>query len=129
MATISGCIICHTPMGERGQRIKSKEFAGGWEMKFETVRFVTANLTPAGGTWMSDATKDEFIGRFRCWGKMPPTPATKGRNTIMPWQAYAGMTDQDLGAIYDFLKTLPPQGGPINSFPDADDMKEAVAAQ
>lgn len=27
--------------------------------------------------------------------------------TVMPWTMYAGMTNEDLGAIYDFLKTLP----------------------
>jgi hypothetical protein len=26
----------------------------------------------------------------------------------MPWYAYAGMADEDLGAIYDYLRTLPP---------------------
>jgi hypothetical protein len=27
------------------------------------------------------------------------------RQTIMPWSQYAGMTDSDLGAIYDYLRT------------------------
>ena len=26
----------------------------------------------------------------------------------MAWSAYAAMTDADLGAIYDYLRTLPP---------------------
>jgi hypothetical protein len=26
----------------------------------------------------------------------------------MDWNAYAGMTETDLGAIYDFLQSLPP---------------------
>jgi hypothetical protein len=26
----------------------------------------------------------------------------------MPWTFYAGMTDEDLGAIYDYLRTVPP---------------------
>jgi len=30
-------------------------------------------------------------------------------NTVMPWVAFAGMTDRDLGAIWAFLQTLPPQ--------------------
>jgi hypothetical protein len=31
----------------------------------------------------------------------------------MNWNAFAGMTEADLGAIYDFLRTLParPKGG------------------
>ena len=28
--------------------------------------------------------------------------------TIMPWVMYAGMTEQDLGAIYDYLRTVKP---------------------
>ncbi len=31
----------------------------------------------------------------------------------------SGMTEQDLGAIYDYLKTLEAIGGPVNAFPDA----------
>jgi hypothetical protein len=26
----------------------------------------------------------------------------------MDWVAFSGMTDEDLGAIWDFLQTLPP---------------------
>ena len=26
----------------------------------------------------------------------------------MPWTMYAGMSEQDLGAIYDYLRTVPP---------------------
>lgn len=26
----------------------------------------------------------------------------------MPWLAYAGMNEEDLGAIYDYLRTVPP---------------------
>src|SRR5690606_28300321 len=28
--------------------------------------------------------------------------------TIMPWTLYAGMTEEDLGAIYDYLRTIAP---------------------
>jgi hypothetical protein len=30
------------------------------------------------------------------------------RQTIMPWSQYAGMSDHDLGAIYDYLRTQKP---------------------
>ncbi|MES1181667.1 MAG: c-type cytochrome, partial [Flavobacterium sp.] len=32
----------------------------------------------------------------------------KEMNTIMPWTMYAGMKDEDLGAIYEYLRTLKP---------------------
>jgi hypothetical protein len=30
------------------------------------------------------------------------------RQTIMPWSQYAGMSDEDLGAIYDYLRAQKP---------------------
>jgi hypothetical protein len=29
-------------------------------------------------------------------------------NTIMPWTMYSGMNDEDLGAIYEYLRTVSP---------------------
>jgi hypothetical protein len=29
-------------------------------------------------------------------------------NTVMPWVRYSGMTEEDLGAIWDYLQTVPP---------------------
>ena len=60
---------------------------------------------------------------------MPRDKPTPGHLTAMPWRSYAGMTDEDLGAIYDYLKTVKPVPGVVNPFPDAPEMSEAVAAQ
>jgi len=37
----------------------------------------------------------------------------------MPWTAYAGMTREDLAAIYAFLRTQAPVTSRITKFPDA----------
>ena len=71
---------------------------------------------------MGHATKDEFLGRFRAFASLtaetaPPCPP--GRNTVMPWLAFSKMTDDDLGAIYDYLKTLRPHPRVVNAFPNA----------
>jgi mono/diheme cytochrome c family protein len=121
MTTIGGCFECHTPHDDKGMRIAEKAFSGGWEMKGPWGRNFTANLTPAGG-YMSHATKEEFIGRFKAFSSMdantaPETPA--GHNTVMSWVAFSGMTEQDLGAIYDYLKTLKPVENKVVPFPDA----------
>jgi hypothetical protein len=45
-------------------------------------------------------TEQEFIERFRTRAQLnTPSP--------MPWGAFARMTDDDLAAIYRYLKTLP----------------------
>ena len=122
LATIGGCSLCHTPHDDKNALIADKPFAGGWEMKGPWGRNFTANLTAAAGTYMSRATKEEFIGRFKAFASMdantaPDTPP--GRNTVMPWIALAGMTDHDLGAIYDYLKTVKPIENKVLTFPDA----------
>lgn len=121
LATIGGCYECHTPHDDKGKRISEKAFSGGWEMKGPWGRNFTANLTPA-GPYMSHATKDEFIGRFKAFASMTPASAPEvptGHNTVMAWVALSGMTEQDLGAIYDYLKTVKPIDNKVVTFPDA----------
>lgn len=122
LTTIAACGECHTPKDDKGQNLPGMEFAGGFEMHGPGIHVFTANITPHPSTYMGQATKEDFIGRFRAFegmnGENAP-PAPKGRNTLMPWIAYAGMTDEDLGAIYDYLKTVPPVDNKVNPFPDA----------
>jgi mono/diheme cytochrome c family protein len=127
LVTIAGCRECHTAHDSHGQIVPGRDFAGGWTMVGPWGRVVTANITPHPATFMGQATKEQFIGRIRAFtgfdaGTAPV--ASKGRNTVMPWIAYAGMTDHDLGAIFDYLKTLPAVENKVNPFPDAPE-KEA----
>jgi hypothetical protein len=122
LTTIAACAECHTPEDDRGRPLPGMEYAGGWEMHMPGFRVVTANITPHPDTFMGQATKEEFIGRFRAFAGFTPETApeaSKGRNTVMPWIAYSGMTDEDLGAIYDYLKTVKPIANKVNPFPDA----------
>ena len=121
LVTIGACAECHTPK-DKGTPLPGQDFAGGWEMKAPDFRVITANITPHPSTFMGRATKEEFIGRFRAFAgfNIDTAPAApKGKNTLMPWIAYSGMTDEDLGAIYDYLKTLEPVDKKVNPFPDA----------
>lgn len=121
LAIIGGCHECHTPHDDKNALIADKPFAGGWEMKGPWGRNFTANLTPAEGTYMSHATREEFIGRFKAFASMDANnapDAPSGHNTVMPWIAFAGMTETDLGAIYDYLKTIKPIENEVVSFPD-----------
>ncbi|MEK6375546.1 MAG: cytochrome C [Acidobacteriota bacterium] len=122
LARIGGCYECHTPHIEKGGIDESRPFAGGWVMKGPWGRVVTANLTPAPHTFMGQATKEQFIGRFRAFAGLTAEispAAAPGRNTVMPWLGFAHMTDEDLGAIYDYLKTVKADSAVVNSFPDA----------
>ena len=122
LVTIAACRECHTAHDSHGELIAGRDYAGGWEMLGPWGRVVTANITPHPDTYIGRATKEEFIGRFKAFESYTAENAPiapKGRNTIMPWLQYSGMTKEDLGAIYDYLKTMPPIANKVNSFPDA----------
>ena len=109
MVNATACIHCHTMVDGHGQALPGMDFAGGMEFHFpdgSTVR--SLNITPDKATGIGDWTKDYFIKRFRLGKKMVLTHAKVKNgefNTPMPWEEYGGMTDEDLGAIYDYLHT------------------------
>jgi mono/diheme cytochrome c family protein len=122
LVTISACAECHTPKDDKGKPLPGMELAGGFEMHTPEFRVVTANITPHPSTYIGAATREQFIARFRAFaGYTADTApaAQKGKNTIMPWIAYSGMTDEDLGAIWAYLRTVPPVENRVNPFPDA----------
>ena len=69
---------------------------------------VTRNLTTAPGTRFSGWDRDNFIGLFRSFAGEPHSVPPGEPNTVMPWKRYSGMTDEDLGDLYDYLHSLEP---------------------
>jgi hypothetical protein len=108
MVNACACYDCHTPVDAHGAPVPGMDFAGGMEFHFpdgSTLRSV--NITRDKKTGIGEWTKDYFIKRFRLGKKMGDSHAVvkPGEfNTIMPWPEYGGMTDEDLGALYDFLQ-------------------------
>lgn len=109
LTTIARCPVCHT-RSERGTPIQGMEFAGGVDFDVPLAgRVQSANITPDSETGIGDWPLTFFIARFR-----DPTSARTQRlplrdrrsNTVMPWTMFAGMTDEDLGAIYAYLRTV-----------------------
>jgi mono/diheme cytochrome c family protein len=122
LVSVAACAECHTPKDDKGNSLPGMDLAGGFEMHTPDFRVVTANITPHASNWMGRCSKEEFIGRFRAFSGFTADtapPAPKGRNTLMPWIAYSGLTDDDLGAIYDYLKTVKAIENKVNPFPDA----------
>lgn len=108
LTTMANCIECHTPF-ENGQLVMSKAFAGGRAFKFEYGTLTSPNITFDIKTGLGNWTKDQFVQRFKYYDMDTVPAVAKGEfNTIMPWTQYAGMTEGDLAAIYDYLKSLPP---------------------
>ena len=90
LARIGGCLACH------GAHLSGGHFEGSPSDP------PAANITPTGiGSW----TKDQFVATLRT-GK---DPAGHALNPFMPWRLLGTMTDDELTALYDYLKTVPPR--------------------
>ena len=74
---------------------------GPWGISF------AANLTPDSATGIGAWTKEVFIKTLRTGKHLGQE---EGRPILppMPWDDLAKMTDEDLGAIYAYLHSLPP---------------------
>ena len=130
LVTAKGCGDCHTPMkmGAKGPEYDlthslagfdargavppmppvdgqgevfalEPAFAGAWGMSF------AANLTPDVETGLGSWTEQQFLdtlrnGRHQGRGRqlLPP----------MPWPVFGQMTDEDLKAVFAYLKTVTP---------------------
>ncbi|RMH68981.1 MAG: cytochrome C [Gemmatimonadetes bacterium] len=117
LATIGGCIICHTPQ-EKGQMVPGMEFAGGFEIALSNGQVARgANITPHEKTGIGGWTRAQFIQQFKKY-ELPENQQLPAEvfNTPMPWVMYAGMTEADLGAIYAYLRTLKPVDHAVEKF-------------
>jgi mono/diheme cytochrome c family protein len=116
----AGCFECHTKPDDKGSKLPGMDFAGGWSFNIGEGRTVTsANITPDKETGIGNYTKEAFISRFKTYAdsSYKAQPVGKGEfNTIMPWMMYAGMTEKDLGAMYEYLKTVKPVNNKIERF-------------
>ena len=107
LATIARCEFCHTPRPMNSMEgFPGREFAGGMPFFLTSERIMyTMNLTPH-ETGLGNWTREQFIQLFR--DRAVPRPVSLKENTLMNWSAFAGMTDEDLGALFDFFRSLPP---------------------
>ena len=109
--TAASCGDCHTKQ-ENGKTIKGMELAGGYEFILPNGnKVLSANITPDEETGIGLWSKKAFVNEFKAYvaeGYKPHMVSDKDFNTVMPWMMYASMTEQDLGALYDYLKTAKP---------------------
>jgi mono/diheme cytochrome c family protein len=110
LTTIASCGECHTQL-DKGEPVKGMEFAGGMPFGLPAGTVRSANITPDDETGIGKWTKEQFIDHFKSFSSDSSHNISVGPkefNTIMPLTMLAGMTVEDLGAIYSYLKTLPP---------------------
>lgn len=117
LTTFAACNECHTPVNGQGQHLPGLAMAGGREFPMPTGMVRSMNLTPDKATGIGNWTKAAFIARFKAYKDTNQPIVQEGEfNTLMPWTMYADMSEQDLGAIYDYLASLEPVPHKVERF-------------
>lgn len=132
LVTIMGCDDCHTPMkmGPKGPEPDMTRRLSGHPAEFRVAKGFAPD--PKGWIWAGSATNTAFAGPWGIsyaanltsdatglgsWTEANFVKAIKegkhlgvGRpiNPPMPWPAYGRATEEDLKALFAYLKTVPP---------------------
>ena len=134
LVTTIGCNDCHSPkrMGSQGPEIIPELMLSGYQADIPLAKIdknvlqkgwvlFTGDLNAAVGPWgvsfsaniTSDATgignwpEENFIRAMK-QGKFKGIDGSRSLLPPMPWSNYAKMTDDDVKAIYAFLKSTKP---------------------
>jgi len=92
---VAECNGCHTQRDLSGAYI-GPPFAGGGNVD----GYITPNLTPDPSSRLAGWSQQDFINRFRKGRLIPGSP--------MPWPSFGRMSDVELKAIYNYLRTVKP---------------------
>jgi hypothetical protein len=134
LVIITGCHDCHTPkkMSNHGPVLDSTLFLSGHPSDMPRIDInreeierkgllVSANLTEWVGPWgisfaanltpdptgIGNWTEDQFIYALR-EGKAKGIPGSRSLLPPMPWEMFRHMTDNELNAIFAYLKSIKP---------------------
>jgi mono/diheme cytochrome c family protein len=97
---IAKCGDCHSPMDWRQRVREGLEFAGGTWFSDGNVAAPNITFDPSGISYYDEA---RFIQAMRT-GQV----GARSLSPVMPWWYFGHMTDEDLKAIFSYLRTLRP---------------------
>lgn len=119
LVTLASCKDCHTK-AEQGELIAGMEFGGGERFQIGKLAAVSANISPDPDTGIGKMSEAEFIERFRQYRRYEqegiPVVAQESF-TIMPWMSFTRFSDQELSAIYAYLRTVKPVRHSVETHP------------
>ena len=107
LVTAANCYDCHTKQ-EKGKFV-GEAFAGGMAFKLsDKLTLRSANITSDKESGIGNWSKELFIQKFKQYEDSSfvlPKANLNELQTVMPWTMYAGMTVDDLSAIYTYLQS------------------------
>lgn len=119
LVAMASCHHCHTQM-EKGEPVKGMEFAGGAEFAVPGMMARSANITPDEETGIGKWDEKRFVAKFRGYANLSyenAPRATQANFTLMPWFGLSQLSDDDLKAIYAYLRTQKPVHNSVEIHP------------
>lgn len=119
---LAECVGCHTPLGPGGEGDPNmKLYLSGVPAKFagkkkgppqvagfrgpKGARYYPKNITPEPDTGIGKWTEDQFVRAFK--EEIRPD-GTKYDKSQMRWDRYKNMIEEDIRAMYRYLRTIKP---------------------
>jgi mono/diheme cytochrome c family protein len=112
LVNIAGCQGCHTA-----------SLAGGERFTMPGLLVVSANISADTATGIGRWSEQDFLARFaqyREYAEQGPPKVGPVGFTLMPWLNFCQLPEEDLGAIYAYLRTLPPVNHSVETHPGFD---------
>ena len=117
LATMADCGTCHSPQTPQGPDV-NRMFAGGYTFDLGTNKVSSANITPDSTTGIGAWTEERFLNKFTQDREEKSYNYNPGnQNSVMPLSILAGIKDEDLKAIYAYLRTVKPVSNKVEKFP------------
>jgi hypothetical protein len=127
LTTIAHCEVCHTPYPGMKEDV-SLRFAGGRHFITPVGDVYSANITPDKTTGIGDWDMERFKNRLKIYrqyeDKDGPPVVGPDRFTMMPYQAFAHLSDYDMEAIYGYLMSRPGIDHKVDPHPGAPPREE-----
>jgi mono/diheme cytochrome c family protein len=115
------CNGCHTKLNPTNTDFdQSMYLAGGDSFNMSELHFAvtSANLTPDSATGLGSWTEAMFLTKIKNYRDTNAYKDNPGKyNSIMPWTIVSKMNDNDLKAIYAYLRTIKPVKNQVTKWP------------
>lgn len=110
LVNLAECKTCHSKL-DKGEPVPGGEFGGGEEFRMGARLVRSANITPDEETGIGSWSEERFVAKFMGYAEMTAGNAPKMTQvnfTIMPWMGLSKLSEEDLRAIYAYLRTVKP---------------------
>ena len=100
--------------------MEGMNFGGGEVFRIPGLEALSANISPDAETGIGSWSEEKFLDKFRGYRNFSDEnlpPAVQANFTVMPWLGLRKLPDDDLRAIFAYLKTVKPVRNKVEIHP------------